>query len=124
MAGAIRRLASCSPERLRELFEPHCAGGWWRRDTILEALEIAYPHWLTATEVRAICCVLRPDYRAGDSKRDARTARSLGRLHGLRMVDRYGEPHQWIKGATGVFRKALCREGFRYRIVKDATDLL
>ena len=105
-----------------ERFRP---GGWWRRDLLLQVLEETYPTWMTAREVAEICRALRPDWLGG-FRGDFYTARSLGRLHGLGLVDRIGQRgvftgrvpgRDWKRG----WRRAV---GYRYRIVRRTEDLL
>lgn len=102
-----------------ERFRP---GGWWRRDTVLQALEIAYPEWLYAGQIHAICRQIRPDWRSPVR----RTARALGRLHGLRMADRIGEPPGFNGRDKGTRSGAgfRLRPGYRYRLIIRPEELL
>ena len=92
---------------------------WWRRDVLLMALQVAYPAWLTAPQIAAIAAEIAPEYR-----RNSRfvTARSLGRLHTYRTVDRIGEP---IEAWAAQHRKRkVSGAGYRYRLRLEAEDLL
>ena len=82
------------------------------------ALEVAYPAWLSAPQIEAICIELAPRY-AGD--RHNLTARTLGRLHSYRQVDRIGEPNWVAKGNT---LAAAPGAGYRFRLRREAEDML
>jgi hypothetical protein len=95
---------------------------WWRRDVLLMALEVAYPAWLSAPQIAAIAAEIEPAYR-----KNSRfvTARSLGRLHTYRTVDRIGQPIEASvrKGTVGRPRK-VSGAGYRYRLRREAGDFL
>lgn len=107
--------------------EPYCAGGrgWWRRDLLLAVLEQTYPRWLTANEVAEICRAIRPDWN-WSPRREVHAAKSLGRLYGLRLVDRIGKPGVFDGREKGVdfSRSWRRRPGFRYRLIRRKEDLL
>lgn len=90
---------------------------WWRRDVLLEALEAAYPLWLPAPQIAAICIEIEPRYRKCSR---FVTARSLGRLHEYRMVDRIGRKMHIgpaiVPGRRGHPRPS--GDGYRYRLRK------
>lgn len=89
---------------------------WWRRDVLMQALEAAYPTWLSAPQIAELCAAIEPRYR-----RNSRfvTARSLGRLHAWRTVDRIGQRIE--RAGSGLFRSGT---GYRYRLRREAVDFL
>lgn len=91
---------------------------WWRRDVLLMALQVAYPAWLSAPQIAAIAAEIEPAYRK--SSRFV-TARSLGRLHTYRTVDRIGVP---IEETVRERKRKVSGAGYRYRLRLEAGDLL
>lgn len=83
------------------------------------ALEVAYPAWLTAPQLAAIAAEIEPAYR-----KNSRfvTARSLGRFHTYRVLDRIGQP---IEAWAAQHRtRKVSGAGYRYRLRREAEDLL
>lgn len=85
------------------------------------ALNAAYPEWLSAPQIAALCIEIEPRYR-----RNQRlvTARSLGRLHSYGQVDRIGEPvgrggHVMVRGRP----RKIGGAGYRYRLRPEARGL-
>jgi hypothetical protein len=101
---------------------------WWRRDVVIAALEIAYPAWLSAPQVRDICAGL--DARARGDRVDL-VARTLGRLHSYGIADRIGAPNVYGERAFTNQGKPSAKPadtkpgaGYRFRIRREAEDLL
>jgi len=112
-------------------------GGWWFRDLVLEALDAAYPRWLTSGELMAICAAI--DAKAGRTGTGKRrktlpvdyAGRTLSRLHSYRLVDRIGVPN-WLAPRAYTCRGKPSKlpadtaknAGYRYRAVREARELL
>jgi len=89
---------------------------WWRRDVIVMALEAAYPNWLSAAHILALCVEIEPAYAPDKFQW---TARSLGRLHSYRQVDRIGSRIGARGGAPdGTPLPSVSGTGYRYRLRK------
>jgi hypothetical protein len=108
------------PYGCREWFERYRPGGWWRRDLLLAVLAETYPAWLSAPEIEAICRAVRPDWRGRWPEHDRYTARTLGRLYGLGLVDRIGRFPGFAGRLPGTDWKRgwLKKPGHRYRLIR------
>lgn len=106
----------------------------------MRVLEAAYPEWLTAPEIAAVAAQLDPramqgwDRRRPDGRDRFIVPRTvLSRLHTQRVVDRIGTrvheaaqvKHQGVP-AKGQHPRVKWQRGagHRYRLRKDAEDLL
>lgn len=109
----------------RERMEAYRPGGWWRRDLLLAILEETYPQWLTGLQVAEICRAIRPDWN-WERRRELHACKSLGRLYGLRLVDRIGVPGGFAGRVRGGNTGSGWRRhpGFRYRIIRREESLL
>ena len=96
---------------VRALFEPRRR--WWRHDAVKQAFEIAYPAWLTAHEINVIVAQL-----LGRKECIMQVGRTVARFHAYGWVDRIGVS-QWYSPWA---RKT--NTGFRYRLRREARDLL
>ncbi len=93
---------------------------------MLQALRLAWPEWLDASQVHEICQILRPDWTKNDC-RQRRTTRNLGRLHSYHQVDRIGTGQRLLGRVPGKDIKTgwvRAPHGYRYRLIRRTEDLL
>lgn len=118
---------------VRARVEPATGRRWWRHDALWVALHVLYPRWALTHEIAAVFALVTRRPEMGESRGAETPGRKiraqLSNFHAWGWADRIGKRRRTLAGRRRLPDGRLVpiinpAEGVRYRVRRDAEDLL